>query len=275
MALPSYATPAEIVWHWTFRTICAAVLLFLIVPILAIVPLSFNDSTFLTYPLKGVSLRWYSEFFSSEKWLLPLRNSFLVAVATTALATVLGTLASLGLMRLGPRTRSLVTAFLISPMIIPVVITAVGTYFLYAPLGLTNSFIGLVLAHTVVAVPFVVITVTATLQVFNPMLARAASSLGAPPLTVFRLVVLPLILPGVASGALFAFATSFDEIVISIFLAGPQQRTLPLQMLSGVREEISPAITATATLLVLMSTLLLATVELLRRRSVSIARDAS
>ncbi len=193
---------------------------------------------------------------------------------TTVLATTLGTLAALGLVRLKERWRGLVMATLLSPMIIPVVITAVGTYFLFAPLGLTNSISGLVLAHTVVAVPFVVVTVTATLLGFDPSLARAAASLGAPPFTVFRRVILPTILPGVISGAIFAFAASFDEIVDSLFLAGPQQRTLPLQMLSGVKEEISPAITAAATLLVLLSAALLAVVELLRRRSERLADQA-
>lgn len=267
MALPSYATTGEIVWRWIFRIICGVVLLFLIVPILAIIPLSFNSSTFLTYPLRGWSTRWYAELFGGDRWLQPMRNSFVVAIATTMLATALGTLAALGLVRLKQRWRGLVMAILISPMIIPIVITAVGIYFLYAPWGLTNSFTGLILAHTVVAVPFVVMTVTATLQGFDPNLARAAASLGASPVTIFRRVILPMILPGVVSGAIFAFAASFDEIVVTLFLAGPQQRTLPLQMLSGVREEISPAITAAATLLVLLSMALLTVVEILRRRS--------
>jgi putative spermidine/putrescine transport system permease protein len=202
---------------------------------------------------------------------MPLRNSVAIALATTALATVLGTLAALGLTRLRSRARGIVMGLVLSPLIIPVVITAVGTYFMFAPLGLTNSFTGLVIAHTVVAVPFVVITVAATVQGFDANLLRAAASLGASPTTVFRRVMLPLILPGVTSGAVFAFAASFDEIVISLFLAGPQQRTLPLQMLSGVREEISPAITAVATMLVILSALLLAVVELLRRRSARLA----
>jgi putative spermidine/putrescine transport system permease protein len=247
------------------------VLLFLVLPILAIIPLSFSTSTFLTYPLPGLSMRWYRDVFAGERWLLPMRNSVLIALATTALATVLGTFAALGLARLKPRLRSIAMGLVLSPLIIPVVITAVGMYFMFAPLGLTNNFLGLVIAHTVVAVPFVVITVAATVQGFDSNLLRAAASLGASPATVFRRVMLPLILPGVTSGAIFAFAASFDEIVISLFLAGPQQRTLPLQMLSGVREEINPSITAVAALLVILSALLLAVVELLRRRSARLA----
>lgn len=266
-----YATSVEVVWRWAFVAICTLVFLFLCLPILAIVPLSFNAGSFLTYPLTGVSWRWYDDFFAGERWLHPLRNSLLIAVATTVLATALGTLGSLGLARLKPGPRRLVTGLVVSPIIVPVVITGVGTYFLFAPLGLTNSVLGLVLAHTVLAVPFVVITVSATLHGFDTNLARAAASLGASPTAVFRRVVLPLILPGVTSGAVFAFATSFDEIVIALFLAGPHQRTLPMQMLSGVREEISPTITVAATFLVLLSAGLLTVVELLRRRAARLA----
>jgi putative spermidine/putrescine transport system permease protein len=261
---------SELVWRWIYRGICACVFGFLILPILAIIPLSFNDSSYLTYPLQSVSLRWYHDLMG-DRWMQPVRNSFSVAIATTLLATTLGTVGALGLTQLTPRWRGVMTAFLISPLIVPVIITAVGIYFLFSPLGLTNSFLGLVLAHTTVAVPFVLITVTATLQGFDTRLSRAAASLGASPFTVFRRVILPLILPGVITGAVLAFIASFDEIVISLFLAGPAQRTLPLQMFSGIREEISPTITAAATLLVVLSTILLAVVELLRRRSANYA----
>jgi putative spermidine/putrescine transport system permease protein len=158
-------------------------------------------------------------------------------------------------------------AFLISPMIVPVVITAVGMYFFFANLGLNNTYFGIILAHTALATPFVVITVTATLTGFDQSLIRAGASLGAPPMTVFRKVTFPLILPGMISGALFAFVTSFDEVVVVLFIASPDQRTLPKQMFSGIREQISPTITAAATLLVLSAAVMLVTVELLRRRS--------
>jgi putative spermidine/putrescine transport system permease protein len=272
MAFEPHTSRAEIAWHYALRVLVAGVLAFLILPILAVIPLSFTSGSFLSYPLPGLSLRWYHDFFTSAAWLPALRNTLFVGVWVTLLATVLGTLAALGLTRLGPRARSVVAALAISPMVVPAVILGVGLYFLYAPFGMTNSFIGMVLAHTVVATPFVVVTVAATLQGFDTTLARAAAGLGATPLQVFRMVILPIILPGVLSGAVFAFATSFDEIVLGLFLAGPTQRTIPIQMFNGVREEISPTITAAATLLALMSVLLLATIEALRRRGERLTR---
>jgi putative spermidine/putrescine transport system permease protein len=267
MALPPYASPLQRAWHYGFYLLCALVFLFLILPVLAIVPLSFSSGSFLTYPLPGLSLRWYDAFFGSDAWMLALKNSVIVAVSATALATALGTLAALGLARADFPLKSLVMAVLISPMVVPLVITAVGVYFFYAALGLTNSLLGLILAHTALGVPFVVITVTATLQGFDQNLIRAGASLGAGPLTVFFRIVLPLVLPGVVSGALFAFATSFDEVVVALFLAGPEQRTLPRQMFSGIRENIGPTIMAAATFLIAVAVLLLVAVELLRRRS--------
>lgn len=262
-----YATRGEVAFRYAFWAYCALVFFFLIAPILAIVPLSFNSGSFLTFPMPGFSLRWYADFFASDRWLAAVKNSMIVGTATTVLATALGTAASLGLTRLRPKARSLLSAIIIAPIIVPVVITGVGAYFLYAPLHLTNTYLGLILAHTVIAVPFAVLTVSASLQNFDVNLLRAAGSLGAPPLTAFRRVVLPLILPGVVSGAVFAFATSFDEVVMALFLAGPSQRTLPIQMFNGVREEISPTITAAATLLIILSFALLLVVELLRRRA--------
>jgi putative spermidine/putrescine transport system permease protein len=265
--LPPYATPLERAWHYTLWLICALVLAFLVLPILVIVPLSFSSGTFLTFPLPGFSLRWYEEFFTSAPWQLSLRNSLIVAAATTALATVLGTLASLGLARAGFPGKTLLMAVLISPMVVPLVIVAVGVYFFFAPLGLTSSLVGLALAHTALAVPFVVITVSATLQGLDPNQARAAASLGASPAVAFLRVTLPLILPGIVSGALFAFVTSFDEVVVALFVTGPAERTLPRQMFNGIRENISPVIAAAATLLIALSVALMATIEWLRRRN--------
>jgi putative spermidine/putrescine transport system permease protein len=267
MAVPAYASPIERIWYYLHRLICALVLLFLISPILAIMPLSFNSVPFFTYPMPGLSLRWYEDFFLTDRWQGALRNSIFVACSTTVLATFLGTLAALGLSRSNFPFRTAVMSMLISPIVVPVVITAVGMYFFYADVGLLNTYTGLILAHTTLAAPFVVITVTATLIGFDHSLSRAAAGLGAPPTTVFFKVILPLILPGMISGALFAFGTSFDEVVVVLFVASPEQRTLPKVMFAGIREMISPTITAAATVLILVSVAMLTTVELLRRRS--------
>ncbi|WIW50266.1 ABC transporter permease (plasmid) [Bradyrhizobium sp. 62B] len=267
MPAAAYASPLERGWYYLHRLICGAVLLFLIAPILAIIPLSFNSVPFFSYPMPGVSLRWYEEFFFTARWQGALQNSIFVAVSVTLLATLLGTLAALGLSRRSFPWRAAVMTVLISPMVVPVVITAVGMYFFYADVGLLNSYTGLILAHTTLAAPFVVITVTATLTGFDESLTRAAAGLGARPTTVFVKIIMPLILPGMISGSLFAFLTSFDEVVVALFVASADQRTLPKVMFSGIREEISPTITAAASVLILFSILMLTTVELLRRRS--------
>ena len=236
-------------------------------PIAVIFPLSFTSGTLLIYPLPGLSLRWYEEFFTSPLWVGATRNSILIAVAATALATCFGTLAALGLHRATFRLKPLVMGFLVAPLVVPVIIAAVAIFYFYAWLGLAGTYAGVVAAHTALALPFVVITVSATLQGFDLNLVRSAASLGASPLRVFFKVTLPLIAPGVVSGALFAFVTSFDELVVVLFLASPEQRTLPRQIWSGVRESISPTITAAAVVLILISIVLMLVVELLRRRS--------
>jgi putative spermidine/putrescine transport system permease protein len=266
-SIPRFANLPERARHYALWAICILVLGFLILPILIIVPLSFSSSTFLTLPLPGLSLRWYQEFFTSPPWQLSLRNSLIVASATTVLATVLGTLAALGLTRARLPGQTLLLGLIISPMVVPLVIVAVGVYFAYAPFGLTSSLVGLTLAHTALAAPFVVITVSATLQGLDRNQARAGASLGASPVVVFRRIVMPLILPGVISGALFAFVTSFDEVVVALFLTGPAERTLPRQMFNGIRENISPVIAAAATFVIILSVLLLTVLELLRRRN--------
>lgn len=243
------------------------VLAFLILPILVIVPLSFSSGAFLHFPLPGLSLRWYARLIEHEPWRLTLKNSLIVGAVATALATVLGTLAALGLARARFPAKGLIMALVLAPMIVPAVILATGAYFFYRPLGLTNSLLGLALAHAVLGAPFVVVTVSATLGALDPSLVRAAQSLGAPPWLAFRKVTLPIIAPGVISGALFAFVTSFDEVVVALFLTGPAQRTLPRQMFDGIREEINPEILAAATILIVLAVALLITAELLRRRS--------
>src|SRR5947207_7171039 len=245
----------------------ALVLLFLVAPILIIVPLSFSSGSFFYYPLPGFSLRWYHDFFTSTFWLPSVWNSLIVGSSATLAATVLGTLAALGIWRARFPGQALVLALLISPMVVPVIIVAVGTYFAFAPLGLTNGYLGLILAHTTLGVPFVVITVLATLSSFDRTLIRAAESLGASQITTFRRVTLPLIMPGVASGAVFAFAASFDEVVVVLLMAGPGQRTLPRQMFAGINDNISLTIAAAATMLIAISMLLMIVVSWLQRRS--------
>ncbi len=244
-----------------------AVLGFLVAPIAVIVPLSFSAGSFFHFPLPGFSLRWYEDFFTSPFWLLALKNSLFLGSIAATLATVLGTLAAIGLWRSKFALRRLVLAVLISPMVVPVVIVAVGAYFAFAPLHLTDGFAGLILVHTALGAPFVVITVLATLSGFDPTLLRAASVCGAHPIVGFRRVMLPMILPGVASGAVFAFATSFDEVVVVLLMGGPEQRTLPRQMFAGINDNISLTITAAATLLITFSTVLMVSVAAMKRRS--------
>ncbi|RMX04939.1 ABC transporter permease [Corticibacter populi] len=263
---PPYTSWPERLWYFALRGICALVLLFLILPILAIIPLSFSSGSFLAYPMPGFSLRWYENLLGAPEWLRAAKNSFIIAPAATLIATVLGTLAATGLAKAEFRGKGLLMAVLISPMVVPVIVVGVGMYLFFAPLGLADSYTGLILAHAALGAPFVLTTVLATLQGFNHNLVRASLSLGAGRLTTFFRVTLPLIAPGVISGALFAFAVSFDEVVVTLFLAGAEQVTLPRQMFTGIRENISPTIAALATILIVLSTSLLLVLEWLRGR---------
>ena len=274
MALPPYASTGQRLWHWTYRTICVLIFLFLILPILVIVPLSFNASNFFTFTPEmlafdpaGYSLRHYENFFTSSDWQTALWNSVRIAPVATLIAVTLGTLAAVGLSQPHVPFRGAIMAILISPMIVPLIISAAGMYFFYSRLGLQGTYWGVVLAHAALGIPFVIITVTATLIGFDQSLVRAAANMGAGPLRTFFKVQMPLILPGVISGALFAFITSFDEVVVVLFVGSAQQKTLPWQMFIGLREQISPTILAVATILVAISVALLASLELLRRRS--------
>ncbi len=277
MALPSYAGPLETFWYYLFRVICALVFIFLISPLIVIVPLSFNVEPYFSFTdgmlaldSEAYSLRWYEEFLNSERWMDSIKNTFIVAVFSTILSMVLGTLAALGLSRSELPYKGLIMGLLISPMIVPLIIAAAGMFFFYSWMGVSQSYLGLILAHTALGTPFVVITVTATLSGFDQNLVKAAESLGASPTYAFFKITVPLIMTGVISGGLFALMTSVDEVIVAIFIAGAEQRTVPMQMWSGIREQISPTILAVATLLVAMSILLLTTVEYLRRRSENI-----
>ncbi|MFT5607766.1 MAG: putative spermidine/putrescine transport system permease protein [Parvicella sp.] len=274
MALPAYATPLDKVWHYTFLSICGLIFFFLIAPIVIIVPLSFNAVPFFTFTPEmlsfdpaGYSTKWYQEFFTSLNWLGAVKNSFIIAIFATLISTTLGTIAALGLSRSDMPYKSLVMAILISPMIVPLIISAAGMYFFYARFGLTGTYLGVILAHAALGTPFVVITVTATLSGFDHSLTRAAANMGATPVKTFFSIIVPLILPGVISGGLFAFITSFDEVIVVKFIGSYEQRTIPWQMFSGIREQISPTILAVATLLVCISIMLLASLEMLRRRN--------
>ncbi|NUB43873.1 ABC transporter permease [Fertoebacter nigrum] len=294
MALPSYASPLERLWRYTYLLICTAIFIFLIAPILIVIPLSFNAEPYFTFTEKmlafdpeGYSLRWYdilltfgmaapeaardgawwADVWENATWVQVAKNSAIVGVFSTLLATVLGTIAALGLSRPEMPYRRAIMAVLISPMIVPIIITATGLFFFYSSTGLSGSYAGVVLAHATLGIPFVIITVTATLIGFDRSLSRAAASLGASPTTSFFKITMPLIMPGVVSGALFAFVTSFDEVVVVLFVAAHDQQTIPRQMWNGIREQISPAILSVATILVVISIALLAMVEILRRRS--------
>ncbi|MBS9716821.1 ABC transporter permease [Pseudohalocynthiibacter aestuariivivens] len=273
-ALPPYATTPQRVWYYSFRVICGLIFFFLIAPIVVIIPLSFNAEDFFTFTPEmlafdpeGYSLKHYQDFFSNSDWQNALYNSVRIAPLATLLSVSFGTLAAIGLSQDHVPFRRAIMAILISPMIVPLIISAAGMYFFYSRIGLQGTYIGVVLAHAALGIPFVIITVTATLVGFDRSLTRAAANMGANPVTTFFKVQMPLILPGVISGGLFAFITSFDEVVVVLFVGSSGQKTLPWQMFTGLREQISPTILAVATILVGISILLLATVELLRRRS--------
>ncbi len=242
------------------------VALFMVGPILAVIPISFSSGSFLSYPLPGLSLQWYARVFEYEPWMHALMNSLIVGFASATLATILGTLAALGFARNNLIAQQFLMGLVISPMIVPLVVSGVAMYFFLAKLGLVATFTGLILAHTVLAVPFVVIPVMATLRGFDTNLVRAANSLGATPWTAFFRITLPNIAPGVISGGLFAFATSFDEVVVALFIAGPSQKTLPRQMFDGIRDNIEPSILSMSVILVIVSVLMLAATAWLARK---------
>lgn len=274
MALPLHATTGERIWHYTFLTICVLIFMFLIVPILIIFPLSFNSQPYFSFTPEmlsldpaGYSTRWYEKFFTSATWQQAVKNSLLIAFFSTIISTFLGTLAALGLSRKEFPYKTAIMGILISPMVVPLIISAAGMFFFYSRMGLQGTHVGVILAHAALATPFVVIVVTATLVGFDHSLTRAAASLGASPTRTFFQITVPLITPGVISGALFAFITSFDEVVVVLFVGSVNQRTIPWAMFSGIREQISPTILAVATILITFSIILLTAIELLRRRN--------
>ena len=285
MGLPPYATLGQRIWYYSFRVICGLIFFFLVAPIVVVMPLSFNAQDFFTFTPEmlrfdpeGYSLKHYRDFFTNNEWQRSFKNSLIIAPIATVISVSLGTLAAIGLSQSHVPGRRAIMAILISPMIVPLIISATGMFFFYSDignflensLGMGKNFVGyikVVLAHAVLGIPFVIITVTATLVGFDRSLTRAAANMGADPVTTFFRVQMPLILPGVISGGLFAFITSFDEVVVVLFVGSASQKTLPWQMFTGLREQISPTILAVATILVVISIALLTTVEMLRRRS--------
>jgi putative spermidine/putrescine transport system permease protein len=247
--------------------IVALVLFYLILPILIVIPLSFSSATYLSFPPPGFSLQWYEHFFGRSDWLDAARLSIWVGVCVMVLSTLLGTPAALGLVRGNFPGKRLLNAFILSPLIAPAIIVAIGVYFFYALIGLVGNPVALVIAHTALSVPFVVINVSATLHGFDERLEYAAMNLGATPWRTFWQVTLPIIRPGVLAGAVFAFISSFDELVVALFVSGTGAVTLPRKMWQSIRFEIDPTIAAVSSILIVFTTLLFLGAELLRRRS--------
>ena len=298
MALPIYASPGDYVVHYGFRFFCGLVFLFLIAPILIIIPLSFNAEPYFTYTKAmltldpaAFSMRWYDrlltfgmtnldaprdmawwwDVWNNAQWVHAAKNSIIIGVASTLLATVLGTIAALGLSKKEMPFRRVIMALLISPMIVPLIITATGLFFFYSATGLAHTYIGIIMAHATLGIPFVIITVTATLVGFDHSLTRAAANLGATPSTIFFKVMLPLITPGVVSGALFAFVTSFDNYAVSMWLFDAGHVPLPMMMVSLISRMFDPGIAAIASLMIFFSLAIVLVLERLAglRRAMS------
>lgn len=234
----------------------AAVLAFLLLPILAVVPASLNHGSFIRLPPEAWSTRWYSRFFADREWLTSLVTSFEVAMIATAVSVVIGTAAALGLARIGGRLRALATGLILAPLIVPVVVTAVALYYISRYWGLTGTLSGLAMAHVLMCLPFVVLNVGVSLRGLDPSWIRAAEGLGASPARVFATITLPTVLPGLFGGAVFSLITSFDEVVLSIFLAGIQAKTLPVKMWEVVRLEFTPILSVASTLLIALTLVL-------------------
>jgi putative spermidine/putrescine transport system permease protein len=251
----------------SFALLWVLVLLFLALPIVIVGILSFSSASYLTFPPPSFGVRWYEAYLGSQEWLASTWLSLAVAGCVVVLATVLGTLAALGLTRLRGPMRAAVAALIVSPLIVPGIIAAIGIYYAFSRYRLVGTPAGLVLAHTCLAVPFVVTSVSASLAGFDRRLEQAALSLGATPFGTFRQVTLPLISPGVLVGALFAFITSFDELIVALFLSGSGAITLPRRMWDDLRFAIDPTIAAVSTLTIVLTAVLLGGAHLLRRRS--------
>ncbi|MBM3571682.1 MAG: ABC transporter permease, partial [Alphaproteobacteria bacterium] len=232
-------------------------------------PASFNHGTFIRLPPERWSLRWYDRFFADKEWLTSLWTSVEVAVISTVVALAIGTLASLGLARMTGRLRAGLTGLILAPMIVPVLVTAVAVYYVGRYWGLTGTLLGMSLGHVLTCLPFVVLNVSVSLRALDPNWLRAAEGLGASPARVFRTVTLPTIMPGLFGGAAFSFISSFDEVVMSIFLAGIRAKTLPVKMWETVRLEFTPVLSVASTLLILLALVVFILFRLATRKTSS------
>lgn len=269
VAVPATRRPPRAGTPWArvlLACFSALVLLYLVAPVVIVIPMSFSPAKYLSFPPPGISLQWYENFFARADWTSATIQSIRVAVTVMVLATVLGVAASLALVRGSFPGKEVLNLIIVSPLVVPTIIVAIAIYGLYVRLHLVQTFWGLVLAHTVLALPYVIVNVTATLRGFDIRLEHAAQSLGANGWQTFRYVTLPLISPGIFAGAVFAFIASFDELIVALFIAGARGRTLPMRMFEGLRMEIDPTIAAVSSILIIFSVLVLATAELVRRR---------
>ncbi len=237
--------------------IAVLVLLFLVLPVAIIIPMSFSSSQYLEFPPPGFSTRWYEAFFGSSQWTEALLTSIEVGVITTVLSLILGIMAAYGLSKAKFRLAGLLTELFMTPMLVPAIICGLAIYRFESQAHLSGTIFGLVIAHTVLAIPFVIKTVLASLAGIDPNLELAAQSLGAGKVRSFMSVVIPIIRPAVFSGAMFAFATSFDEIVVTQFIAGVRVKTLPKMMWDGLKQQLDPTITSIAAIMIAGVTLLM------------------
>jgi putative spermidine/putrescine transport system permease protein len=251
---------------WT-KALAALLAAAIVIPVLAVAPLAFSEQSFLQLPPKDWSLRWWSAFFADPSWPRALLTSLEVAALSCLLAVTAGTAAALGLPRLGRRMRTLAAGLFLGPLVAPVIVLAVGLYALARSAGLVGSTLGLVLAHTMLALPYVVLNVGVSVAALDPRLAQAASGLGASPWRAFRTVILPAIVPGMLGGGIFAFVTSFDEVVLAVFLAGPNVKTLPVRIWEDVRVEYTPVVAVAATIMIILAIIGSAMARLAARRT--------
>ncbi|BBD09247.1 ABC transporter permease [Desulfovibrio ferrophilus] len=252
---------------WTLRAVCALVAIYLIVPLGIILPIAFSNDTILRFPPQSMGLGLFQSYFSSGPWMRATLNSLRVAAPVMLLATVLGTLAAIGIARLKGTARQSAYGLFISPLILPAIINAVAMYFFMAKLKLIGTISGLILAHTVLAVPFVVIVMTTTLQGVDRDLEQASNSLGAGRLRTFVHITLPLIRPGLFTAAIFAFIASFDELITALFISGARSTTLPKQMWDGIRDQMDPTIAAVSAVLIILAVVLMTMAGVVRQRS--------